>query len=221
MTVRARRERPVDRRVIRRDELARYDDTVGGTIERRRARDIRELSRRHVEIVAHDDVESRYGADVRRLHDVFERRARERGPATDDGNHLRDSELLHVADDDDGRLGARRGIAVAVGQEVRRLERVDDGLVDDQRAGRHTVVDEQIEGHDRGLALRQRALPRAWYGRRQIARAHVDAGDEWRGAAVGLLTGKPFNVSVSATYVVFAGTVSRSKASVAGWRPLL
>ena len=38
-------------------------------------------------------------------------------------------------------------------KQVRQLDRVDDGLVRDQRARRHTVVDEQIERHDGRLPV--------------------------------------------------------------------
>ena len=63
-----------------------------------------------------------------------------------------------VADDDHGRLRPRRGIAVAVREQVRQLFAREDGLVRDQRAGRDAVVDAQVELHDGRLAGRQRAL---------------------------------------------------------------
>ncbi len=56
-------------------------------------------------------------------HDVFELRAGERGAAADHGDLLRDRKLLADAHHDDRRLGTRRGIAVAVGQQVRQLRR--------------------------------------------------------------------------------------------------
>ena len=140
----------------------------------------------------------------------------ERRPAADDRDVLRDAQLLQVADDDDGRLGPRRRVAVAVGQQVRQLRRVDDGLVRDHRAGRHTVVDAQIELHDGRSAGRQRARTAPGSGGvrfDELTSTPATSGDT---PPSGRPTGWPFSVIESATYVVFAGTVSRSIACVIG-----
>ncbi len=136
-----RRERPIDGRVVAREQGAGDDDAVRRAVERRRACDVGETARSRVEVVADHDVVRRHGADVGRLHDVLEHRARERRSTADDGDVLGDAQLLHVADDDDRRLGSRRRIAVAVGRQTRQLRREDRGLVRDQRARRHAVVD--------------------------------------------------------------------------------
>ncbi len=184
---RARRHRTIGRGVVRRDERAGEADARVRTVQRGRARHVGEVTGLiRVEVVPDDHFECRDAADVHDGHDVLEHGSRRGWPAPDHRDLLDDRDLLAVAEHRDRRFRSRRGVAVAVGQEVGRPIARHRGLVADQGAGRRGGIHQQVELDDCGRAGRDRAGARTRQGRRQVGGADVDAGRERRHAGVRL-----------------------------------
>ena len=168
-------------------------------VQHRRARDVGELARRsRIEVVRDHDVVGRHRRDVRHLHEVLERRAREHGPAA----HHRRPVLVIVSccalpTTTTVGSGPVAGLPSPSVSRFGQLVGAHDRLVADQRARRHARVHLEVELDHGALARRERACARARQRRREIRGADRDARRERRHAAVRLTHGQRRSASWS------------------------
>src|SRR5262249_10513930 len=111
---------------------------------------------RSVEIIGDDNVVSRYSFGIHDSQQIIQLRSRNGWAATDDGNLVRDRNLLSRTDCDYCWFRARRGIAIAVSQQARQAGAAYNGLVTDYRARSCTEVHAQVVLKGRCGARRDR-----------------------------------------------------------------
>ena len=173
--------------IISGDDVASNADANRQTVQQCRIGNVGEVAGRDlIQIVGDRDIQRRHRSDVRNRHEIVEFNAGQERPTADHSHGFGNRHLLCVTHNDDRRLRAGCRITIAVSQDGRHFNRIDNSLVGNERTGRHAGIHHQVELYDGRGAGAQYPFADTRERRGQVSRADFNAVDKRRYAAVGL-----------------------------------